>query len=67
MANVLRARQCWNAPLSERCPPSLDPLVCRLLAVGPRGRAPGLRREEVAQLTGMSVDYYTRLEQRRGP
>lgn len=37
------------------------------LAIGPRRRAPGLRREEVAQLTGMSVDYYSRLEQRRGP
>jgi transcriptional regulator with XRE-family HTH domain len=37
------------------------------LTAGPRRRAPGLRREEVAQLTGMSVDYYTRLEQRRGP
>ena len=34
---------------------------------GARRRAPGLRREEVAQLTGMSVDYYTRLEQSRGP
>ncbi len=34
---------------------------------GARRRAQGLRREEVAQLTGMSVDYYTRLEQRRGP
>ncbi len=28
-------------------------------------RVPGLRREEVAQLAGMSVDYYTRLEQGR--
>jgi len=37
------------------------------LTVGPRRRAPGLRREEVAQLTGMSGDYYSRLEQRRGP
>lgn len=37
------------------------------LSVGARRRAPGLRREEVAQLTGMSVDYYTRLEQARGP
>ena len=27
----------------------------------------GLRREEVAALTGMSTDYYTRLEQQRGP
>ncbi|GAA4489512.1 helix-turn-helix transcriptional regulator [Microbacterium panaciterrae] len=37
------------------------------LPEGSRRRAAGLRREEVAQLTGMSVDYYTRLEQRRGP
>ncbi|OAH13627.1 helix-turn-helix transcriptional regulator [Streptomyces jeddahensis] len=36
------------------------------LTPGPRRRTPGLRREEVAQLTGMSTDYYTRLEQRRG-
>ncbi|OAR22297.1 XRE family transcriptional regulator [Streptomyces sp. ERV7] len=36
------------------------------LAAGPRRRTAGLRREEVAQLTGMSVDYYTRLEQARG-
>lgn len=37
------------------------------LAPGARRRTPGLRREEVAALAGMSVDYYTRLEQRRGP
>ncbi|MDX2848116.1 helix-turn-helix transcriptional regulator [Actinacidiphila glaucinigra] len=37
------------------------------LAVGSRRRTPGLRREEVAQLAGMSADYYTRLEQARGP
>jgi len=37
------------------------------LAPGPRRRTPGLRREEVAALTGMSVDYYARLEQQRGP
>ncbi|MCT2592033.1 helix-turn-helix transcriptional regulator [Streptomyces sp. N2-109] len=36
------------------------------LSAGPRRRTPGLRREEVAQLAGMSPDYYTRLEQRRG-
>ncbi|MGF1431183.1 helix-turn-helix transcriptional regulator [Kitasatospora sp. LaBMicrA B282] len=29
-------------------------------------RVPGLRREEVAQLAGVSVDYYVRLEQGRG-
>ncbi|MFE6410644.1 helix-turn-helix transcriptional regulator [Streptomyces sp. NPDC057837] len=32
-----------------------------------RRRVPGLRREEVAQLAGVSVDYYVRLEQSRGP
>ena len=37
------------------------------LAPGARRRTPGLRREEVAQLAVMSTDYYTRLEQRRGP
>ncbi|SNT43844.1 Helix-turn-helix domain-containing protein [Actinacidiphila glaucinigra] len=37
------------------------------LAAGTRRRTPGLRREEVAQLAGMSADYYTRLEQSRGP
>jgi transcriptional regulator with XRE-family HTH domain len=34
---------------------------------GLRRRTPGLRRQEVAQLAGMSVDYYVRLEQARGP
>lgn len=34
---------------------------------GPRRRTDGLRREEVATLCGMSADYYTRLEQSRGP
>lgn len=29
---------------------------------GTRRRVPGLRREEVAQLAGLSTDYYTRLE-----
>ncbi|WP_284251704.1 helix-turn-helix transcriptional regulator [Litorihabitans aurantiacus] len=37
------------------------------LGRGPRRRAPGLRREEVAALCDMSVDYYSRLEQQRGP
>lgn len=37
------------------------------LAAGPRRRTPGLRREEVAQLAGMSADYYMRLEQARSP
>ncbi|RKT08682.1 helix-turn-helix protein [Streptomyces sp. 1114.5] len=37
------------------------------LPPGTRRRTPGLRREEVAQVAGLSVDYYARLEQRRGP
>ncbi|GID94193.1 XRE family transcriptional regulator [Amorphoplanes digitatis] len=37
------------------------------LTAGVRRRTPGLRREEVAALAAMSTDYYTRLEQRRGP
>jgi transcriptional regulator with XRE-family HTH domain len=32
-----------------------------------RRRAPGLRREEIAALSDMSVDYYSRLERERGP
>jgi transcriptional regulator with XRE-family HTH domain len=34
---------------------------------GGQRRTPGLRRQEVAQLAGMSIDYYIRLEQGRGP
>ncbi|MGP3966464.1 helix-turn-helix transcriptional regulator [Streptomyces sp. 6N223] len=34
---------------------------------GPRRRTRGLRREEVAVLCAMSTDYYTRIEQQRGP
>jgi transcriptional regulator with XRE-family HTH domain len=37
------------------------------LPAGPRRRTPGLRREEVAQLAFISAEYYTRLEQARGP
>ncbi|WP_240106252.1 helix-turn-helix transcriptional regulator [Streptomyces sp. MUM 203J] len=33
---------------------------------GPRRRVPGLRREEVAQLAGLSVDYYSELERGAG-
>ncbi|WP_405009064.1 helix-turn-helix domain-containing protein [Kitasatospora sp. NBC_01539] len=45
----------------------LRPQDVGLVGYGPR-RVPGLRREEVARLAGVSVDYYVRLEQgRRGP
>lgn len=37
------------------------------LSAGPRRRVEGLRRDEVAAVTGMSTDYYVRLEQARGP
>jgi transcriptional regulator with XRE-family HTH domain len=37
------------------------------LSAGPRRRTPGLRREEVALLAGMSADYLMRLEQARSP
>lgn len=42
----------------------LDPVMLGLPSTGAR-RVPGLRREEVAVLTGLSADYYTRLEQQR--
>ncbi|MFJ9024906.1 helix-turn-helix transcriptional regulator [Streptomyces sp. NPDC102259] len=34
---------------------------------GPRRRVRGLRREEAAELSGMSTDYYARLERGNGP
>ncbi|MEJ3747417.1 helix-turn-helix transcriptional regulator [Actinomycetes bacterium KLBMP 9797] len=37
------------------------------LPAGPRRQVPGLRREEVAQLAGLGIDYVIRLEQGRGP
>lgn len=37
------------------------------LYAGPRRRIKGLRREEVAALSGISTDYYSRIEQQRGP
>ncbi|MDN3495801.1 helix-turn-helix transcriptional regulator [Planococcus sp. APC 4015] len=40
----------------------LTPDRAGLPAFGGNRRVPGLRREEVALLSGMSVDYYTRLE-----
>jgi MmyB-like transcription regulator ligand binding domain/Helix-turn-helix domain len=44
----------------------VSPRDAGLPALG-RRRTPGLRRQEVAQLAGLSVDYYIRLEQGRGP
>jgi transcriptional regulator with XRE-family HTH domain len=53
LGDYLKARRAQLAP--ERL---------RLPSAGVR-RVPGLRREEVASLAGVSVDYYTRLEQGR--
>lgn len=45
----------------------LRPEDAGITGYGGRRRVPGLRREELAQLAGLSVDYYVRLEQgRRG-
>jgi transcriptional regulator with XRE-family HTH domain len=41
----------------------LRPDEVGLVSYGERRRVPGLRREELAQLAGVSVSYYTRLEQ----
>ncbi|TDE28643.1 XRE family transcriptional regulator [Nonomuraea mesophila] len=53
------------ADFLRRCRTRLTPADVGL-AQGARRRTPGLRREEVAQLAGMSTDHYTRLEQARG-
>jgi transcriptional regulator with XRE-family HTH domain len=45
---------------------TLDPADVGL-SKGSRRRTQGLRREEVALLASMSTDYYSRLEQQRGP
>lgn len=45
---------------------ALDPASLGLLATT-RRRTPGLRREEVADRAAISVDYYVRIEQARGP
>ena len=43
----------------------LQPEEVGLPSFGERRRVPGLRREELAQLAGVSFDYYVRLEQGR--
>lgn len=47
---------------ARRTDPSLQPSA---RGASSRRRVPGLRREEVATAAGISVDYYTRLEQGR--
>jgi transcriptional regulator with XRE-family HTH domain len=55
LADFLRRRRSQLQPADVGLPP------------GARRRTPGLRRDEVASLAAMSTDYYTRLEQGRGP
>lgn len=45
---------------------AVPPSTAGLPDTGARRRVPGLRREEVAALVGLSTDYYVRLEQGRG-
>lgn len=47
------------------CRAAMSPAAAGLADSG-RRRVPGLRREEVATLVGLSTDYYVRLEQGRG-
>ncbi|MFD6275147.1 helix-turn-helix transcriptional regulator [Streptomyces sp. NPDC060209] len=57
-----------NIDLSQflrRCRARITPQSVGLPEHGAYRRVPGLRREEVAQLAGVSTDYYTRLEQGR--
>jgi transcriptional regulator with XRE-family HTH domain len=55
LADLLRTRRSRLTPADVGLPP------------GARRRTPGLRRDEVASLAAISTDYYTRLEQQRGP
>lgn len=55
LADFLRSRRAGLRPTDVGLPD------------GGRRRTPGLRRQEVAQLAGLSVDYLIRLEQGRGP
>ncbi|MFL1378150.1 helix-turn-helix domain-containing protein [Nocardiopsis protaetiae] len=55
LAAFLRARRAGLTPADAGLPDT------------GRRRVAGLRRQEVAQLAGISVEYYVRLEQARGP
>ncbi|MFC1411040.1 helix-turn-helix transcriptional regulator [Streptacidiphilus sp. N1-12] len=55
LGGFLRSRRARIQPAEVGLPP------------GRRRQTPGLRREELALLAGISVDYYIRLEQGRGP
>jgi transcriptional regulator with XRE-family HTH domain len=56
LGDFLRSRRARLSPEDARVAPS-----------GSARKVPGLRREEVAHLAGVSTDYYARLEQGRHP
>src|SRR6478609_2825739 len=63
-----RGERTRGGPLGEflrRKRAALTPAEVGLPDSGRFRRVPGLRREEVAQLAGVGVDHYTRLEQGR--
>ena len=65
-----RPPECTSWPAAPTSPPSCAPGAPGRagdvgLEPGPRRRTPGLRREEVALLAGVSVSWYTWLEQGR--
>nr|WP_158013811.1 helix-turn-helix transcriptional regulator [Mycolicibacterium vanbaalenii] len=64
MANVADANR-ELADFLKRARSAVDPARAGLPADGRIRRVPGLRREEVALLAGVSTDYYARLEQGR--
>ncbi|MGF1957742.1 helix-turn-helix domain-containing protein, partial [Enterococcus casseliflavus] len=76
MAGQLAGIQAWYYPRIMTATPNelgdflrsrrtrLSPKTVGLPA-GRRRRTPGLRREEVAELAGIGVDWYIRLEQGR--
>ncbi|RMI13412.1 helix-turn-helix domain-containing protein [Cellulomonas triticagri] len=61
MSSPARARSLGEFLASRRA--ALSPDDAGVESWGRRRRVPGLRREEVAHLAGVSVAYYTRLEQ----
>jgi transcriptional regulator with XRE-family HTH domain len=59
----------WNVKLGDFLRArraALSPADAGIATHGSPRRVPGLRREEVARLAGMSVNYYTRIEQGEG-
>ncbi|BCW69051.1 transcriptional regulator [Arthrobacter sp. NicSoilB8] len=60
MVNVDRKEEIREFLISRRA--NVSPDRAGIPSYGELRRVPGLRREEVAQLAGVSTDYYTRLE-----